>query len=104
MSSMGAFTTFLRDIKLGVTFLVLHHNKDRWSGVHSTKANVSEVWHLARNNILAPTQRLLDIEKSRSDALTVPAQLDVDSGSTKASLIRLPVRLAIAITHRASLL
>ncbi len=60
----------LRDIamELGVAILVLHH-ENKTGGVRGStaiKANVSEVWHLARNNLLAPTQRLLDIKKSRA--------------------------------------
>ena len=73
----------LRDIamELGVAILVLHH-ENKTGGVRGStaiKANVSEVWHLARNNILAPTQRLLDIEKSRSGCSGLfQLQLDVD--------------------------
>jgi len=73
----------LRDIamELGVAILVLHH-ENKTGGVRGStaiKANVSEVWHLARNSILAPTQRLLDIEKSRSGCSGLfQLQLDVD--------------------------
>jgi len=73
----------LRDIamELGVAILVLHHENTTGGvrGSTAIKANVSEVWHLARNNILAPTQRLLDIEKSRSGCSGLfQLQLDVD--------------------------
>ncbi len=73
----------LRDIamELGVAILVLHH-ENKTGGVRGStaiKANVSEVWHLARNNLLAPTQRLLDIEKSRAGCSGLfQLQLDVD--------------------------
>lgn len=73
----------LRDIamELGVAILVLHH-ENKTGGVRGStaiKANVSEVWHLTRNNLLAPTQRLLDIEKSRSGCSGLfQLQLDVD--------------------------
>jgi hypothetical protein len=73
----------LRDIamELGVAILILHH-ENKTGGVRGStaiKANVSEVWHLARNSILAPTQRLLDIEKSRSGCSGLfQLQLDVD--------------------------
>jgi len=73
----------LRDIamELGVAILVLHH-ENKTGGVRGStaiKANVSEVWHLARNNLLAPTQRLLDIEKSRAGCSGLfQVQLDVD--------------------------
>ena len=73
----------LRDIamELGVAILILHH-ENKTGGVRGStaiKANVSEVWHLARNSLLAPTQRLLDIEKSRSGCSGLfQLQLDVD--------------------------
>ncbi len=73
----------LRDIamELGVAILVLHH-ENKTGGVRGStaiKANVSEVWHLARNSLLAPTQRLLDIEKSRAGCSGLfQLQLDVD--------------------------
>ncbi len=76
----------LRDIamELGVAILILHH-ENKTGGVRGStaiKANVSEVWHLARNNTLAPTQRLLDIEKSRSGCSGLfQLELDVDDYS-----------------------
>ncbi len=76
----------LRDIamELGVAILILHH-ENKTGGVRGStaiKANVSEVWHLARNNTLAPTQRLLDVEKSRSGCSGLfQLELDVDDYS-----------------------
>ena len=76
----------LRDIamELGVAILVLHH-ENKTGGVRGStaiKANVSEVWHLMRDKQLAPTQRLLDIEKSRTGCSGLfQLQLDVDDYS-----------------------
>lgn len=62
-----------------------HHISYKTGGVRGStaiKANVSEVWHLTRDNRLAPTQRLLNIEKSRSGCSGLfQLQLDVDDYS-----------------------
>ncbi|MBV8884689.1 MAG: AAA family ATPase [Chroococcidiopsidaceae cyanobacterium CP_BM_RX_35] len=76
----------LRDIamELGCTILVLHH-ENKSGGVRGStaiQANVSEVWHLKRDGKLSPTQRLIEIEKSRSGCAGVyQLQLDVDDYS-----------------------
>lgn len=76
----------LRDLamKEGCAILVLHH-ENKTGGVRGStaiKANVSEVWHLARDKQLASTQRLLDIEKSRAGCSGLfQLQLDVDDYS-----------------------
>lgn len=76
----------LRDIamELGCAILVLHH-ENKTGGVRGStaiKANVSEVWHLKRDSQLALTQRLLEVEKSRSGCSGLfQLQLDVDDYS-----------------------
>ena len=76
----------LRDIAMefGCAILILHH-ENKIGGVRGStaiKANVSEVWHLTRDNALAQTQRVLEVEKSRSGCSgQYLLQLDVDDYS-----------------------
>ena len=76
----------LRDIAMefGCAILILHH-ENKIGGVRGStaiKANVSEVWHLTRDSALAQTQRVLEVEKSRSGCSGLyQLQLDVDDYS-----------------------
>ncbi len=76
----------LRDMAMefGCAIIVVHHaNKvGDVRGSTAIKANVSEVWHLTRNKELTPTQRLLEIEKSRSGCSgTYQLELNIDDYS-----------------------
>jgi RecA-family ATPase len=78
----------LRDIanEYKCSFLLLHHeNKSGQSrGTTAIKNNVSEVWRLSKDETLLETQRILEVEKSRSGCSgKYQIELDIDNYSWK---------------------
>ncbi|HIK15388.1 MAG TPA: AAA family ATPase [Leptolyngbyaceae cyanobacterium M33_DOE_097] len=88
-ASYAASLYNLRDIAntYGCSIMILHH-ENKGGGARGTTAirnNVSEVWRLRRGTekeTLKPTQRILEIEKSRSSCNgTFQIELDLDNFS-----------------------